>query len=126
MALSPLALGFIGGSVESAVGYVHCIACRMDNRWDLQAGCFSLSEAENRETGVGWGVDEKRIYGTWREMVEAEKGGLDAIAVLTPIPSHVEMVLECLDAGHAVICEKALACSSFQRRSACSVTGSPR
>jgi predicted dehydrogenase len=45
-------------------------------------------------------------------MFENEKGKLDAVVVLTPTPSHTEIVLSALEQGYAVICEKALAASS--------------
>ncbi|MDE2600353.1 MAG: Gfo/Idh/MocA family oxidoreductase [Rhodocyclaceae bacterium] len=108
----PLALGFIGGAQNSAVGYAHFVASRMDNRWQLAAGCFSTHAEPNRRTAEIYGVPAERVYADWRDLLKNEKGRLDAILVVTPTPAHREMVGACLEAGIPVICEKALACSA--------------
>ena len=36
-----LKLGFIGGGIDSAIGYTHFIASQMDHRFILEAGVFS-------------------------------------------------------------------------------------
>ncbi len=107
-----LRLGFIGGGLNSAVGRAHFTASRMDGRWDLVAGAFSNDPAINGATADQWSVDSPRLYSDWRDLVESERGRLDAVAVLTPTPDHVEQVLALLEAGHDVICEKALAGTS--------------
>lgn len=106
-----LSLGFIGGALNSAVGYAHFAAATMDNRWSLNAGCFCGEELMNRQTAQTYGVSPDRDYECWQEMLEKEKGRLDAIAVLTPTPLHHEIVTACLGAGYPVICEKALVTS---------------
>jgi len=108
---SPLNLGFIGGSLKSAVGYVHYAASRMDGLWHLAAGAFSRNAAQNAETGARWGVEPGRQYARWQDMLAAEAHRLDAWVVLTPTPSHSEIVCALLKAGVPVICEKALATS---------------
>lgn len=109
----PFKIGFVGGSLDSAVGYTHFVSCTMDNCWRVEAGCFSTDKTTNRQTAAAYGVAPDRLYGDWREMIAAEKKQLSAIAVLTPTPSHKEIVLECLQAGIPVICEKALASDSI-------------
>ena len=42
-------------------------------------------------------------------MLEAERGSLDAICLLTPTPSHAEIGKAALEMGYAVVSEKALA-----------------
>ena len=79
MSFKPLSLGFIGGSLKSAVGYAHRVACAMDGRWRLDAGCFSLDEAENQATADAYGVTGERTYRTWPELLQREKGRLDAV-----------------------------------------------
>lgn len=106
-----LALGFIGGSMQSAIGYTHKIACEMDGYWKLQAGCFSHIEESNRLTAQSWNIPAHNTYSNYQELLASEKGALDAIVVLTPTPMHAEVVIAALDAGYAVICEKAMACS---------------
>jgi predicted dehydrogenase len=113
---NPLALGFIGGSVKSAVGTAHHAAAGMDNVWNVAAGCFSRDPDTNRATGRAFGVAPARVHDNWRTMIAAERSTLDAIAVLTPIPDHAEIVAACLQAGIPVICEKAMATSSAEAR----------
>jgi predicted dehydrogenase len=103
-----LNIGFIGGGINSAVGNTHRIASQMDNRMKLVAGCFSTHQEINYETGKKWGVKESRIYDSWNELLEKEKGKLDAVCILTPTNIHSEMVIKALEMGYAVICEKAM------------------
>jgi predicted dehydrogenase len=112
----PLSVGFIGGSLRSAVGYTHFAACRLDDRWSVDAGCFSTDADINHQSARRYGVSKDRVYGTWRELVQHEKDRLDAVLILTPIPSHHESVVACLDAGLPVICEKTLATSKNEVR----------
>ena len=109
---APLQLGFIGGSSNSAVGYAHVTSCQMDNRWRLVSGCFSLDAEENLKSSQAYGISPERLYGTWQEMLATEGQHLDAVVVLTPTPSHFDVVAACLQRGIPVICEKALATSS--------------
>ncbi|MBN2448779.1 MAG: Gfo/Idh/MocA family oxidoreductase, partial [Lentisphaeria bacterium] len=109
---NPLSLGFIGGALDSAVGYTHFVSCRMDRRWSLDAGCFSALPQENRRAGEAYGVAPERVYPTWEDLLRQEKGRLDAVVILTPTPSHGDIVLGCLREGFPVICEKALGVDS--------------
>lgn len=107
-----LQLGFIGGGLNSAIGMTHKIAAQMDGRWRLEAGCFSLNSEVNVQTAQAYGVDRQRLYSNWRDLLKAEKDSLDAVVVLTPTPSHVEVIIPAIEAGYAVLSEKALASSS--------------
>lgn len=106
---SALSLGFIGGALNSAVGYAHFAAATMDFAWRVEAGCFSRDASRNAEAGRIYGVAQERTYPDWRRFVESEASRLDAAVVLTPTPDHHEMVVKLLHAGVPVICEKALA-----------------
>ena len=108
----PLNLGFVGGAPDSAVGYAHYCASRMDNLWSLKAGAFSTHAEANKKAGETYGVAEDRTYGSLGEMLEKEGDALDAVVILTPTPLHHEMILQCLNAGMRVICEKAMALTS--------------
>jgi len=108
----PLRIGFIGGGLNSAIGYTHQIAAQMDGRFKLVAGCFSTRANINKKTAALWGVEASRRYETWQDMLARERGTLDAIAILTPTPAHVDPVLAALEAGFPVLCEKALCTSS--------------
>ena len=106
-----LSLGFIGGGINSAVGQAHYCASQMDKRWDLCAGVFSQHADVNRETAEAWHVDQQRVYPDLAQFVAQEQQRLDAVVVLTPTPSHADVVCTLLEHGMAVICEKALTAS---------------
>ncbi len=116
MSTEPLKLGFIGGSLDSAVGATHKIASQMDGRWQLLSGCFSKDQVLNIETAKAWGVSQDRVYNNWENFLNAEQGALDAVVVLTPTPSHTEIVISALELGYAVICEKAMTVSSKEAK----------
>ena len=107
----PLQIGFIGGGLNSAVGYTHFNASRLDGYFRVVAGSFSRDREQNAATARAYGVSADRTHDDWRQLLSAEKGRLDAIVILTPTPSHADMVIAALEAGHAVICEKALGVS---------------
>lgn len=109
-----LKVGFIGGSIRSAVGYAHFVAAEMDQQFELVAGCFSKDAQTNHKSAKAYGVEHERLYADWRDMLINEHGKLDAIIVLTPTPNHFDCVSACLKAGFAVICEKSLAIDSEQ------------
>jgi predicted dehydrogenase len=115
----PLKLGFIGGSIESAVGNTHKIASQMDSRFSLEAGCFSRFDEINKKTAKMWDVDAKRVYKDYLELLKNEKDRLDAVVILTPTPLHHKMVIDALSYGYAVICEKSLAITSYEGESIC-------
>lgn len=111
-----LKLGFIGGALNSAVGGTHKIASQMDGRWQLCSGCFSTDQESNIETAKAWGIAEDRVYENWNQLLASEKKELDAVVVLTPTPSHTEIVVSALEQGYAVICEKAMTVSSKEAK----------
>jgi predicted dehydrogenase len=111
-----LRLAFIGGAPNSAAGYAHFVAARMDGLWDLKAGAFSRHADLNFNAGEVYGVKSGRLHKSLGGLLDKEKDSLDAVVLLTPTPLHHEMVLECLKAEIPLICEKALATTSAESR----------
>lgn len=109
-------LAFVGGALNSAVGYAHFVACRMDHRWDLVAGAFSEDPKANLQAGQAYGVGGDRVYQSLDDLIRHEVNTLDAVAILTPTPLHQKMAIQCLKAGLAVICEKSLAMTSEEAK----------
>lgn len=105
----PFNVAFIGGGINSAVGRAHYSALHMDGLFRLVAGAFSRHASVNAESGRAYGVDSARVYSNHRELIAAERNDLDAVIVLTPTSDHVTPVIDALEAGIPVICEKALA-----------------
>lgn len=108
----PLRIAFIGGALNSAVGFTHFNASRLDGYFRVEAGCFSRDPAQNDHTARVYSVAPARTYRNWRDLLGAEAGSIDAVVILTPTPDHTEIVIEAIDAGYPVICEKALTVSS--------------
>lgn len=105
----PLKLAFIGGGIDSAIGYTHYIASQMDHLFTVSTGCFSRKEEINTKTGLTWGIEEEHLYSKWESLLEKEVKNVDAVVILTPTPSHYTMIMKALDLGYSVISEKALA-----------------
>lgn len=110
-----LRLAFIGGSIQSAIGYTHFTASRMDGLFTLVAGCFSRDAELNLQSAKTYGVE--RVYPDYLSLLREERERIDAVVILTPIPSHYEIIRAALDLGVPVISEKALALSSAECRS---------
>ena len=116
MSKKPFQLAFMGGAPNSAVGYAHFVAARMDGLWDLKAGVFSRHADVNFNAGKAYGVEPDHLYKSLSSLLDKEKDNLDAVVLLTPTPLHHEMALECLKADIPVICEKALASTAAEAR----------
>jgi predicted dehydrogenase len=110
--LDPLRIGFIGGALNSAVGYTHFNASRLDGHFRLEAGCFSRDIGHNEGSARTYGIAPERTYAEWMLLLERERNQLDAIVILTPTPTHADIVLTALELGYPVICEKSLGVSS--------------
>ncbi len=109
-----LKLGIIGGGLDSAIGRSHHIACEMDGRFHIVAGCFSPIADVNIATAKLLDVPQDRLYANWKELLSAEANSLDAVLLLTPTPLHAEMAIEALRLRIPVISEKALATSAAE------------
>lgn len=105
-------LAFIGGGLNSAIGTTHKIASQMDGRFKLVSGCFSRDSKINRLTAEIWGVASDRVYDDWQYLMANEKNKIDAIVILTPTPYHFNIVINAIEQGYPVICEKTLTTSS--------------
>jgi len=111
MKKEPYQIAFIGGGINSAIGEVHKAASQMDGHFELVAGAFSTHAETNQKTARTWGVADERTYADYHELLKAEKGKLDAVVVLAPTDYHKDIVIDALNAGFPVICEKSLATS---------------
>jgi len=104
-------IAFVGGSLYSAIGNVHRIASQMDGAFELIGGCFSRTVQKSADTAAAWGLDSSRVYRDVHELIDSEKGKLDAVAVLTPVFSHAAIIAALLEHGFCVISEKPLVAS---------------
>ncbi|WP_161762810.1 Gfo/Idh/MocA family protein [Rhodobacter amnigenus] len=104
-------LGMVGGGRDAFIGAVHRIAARIDDQYELVAGCFSSSPEKSAASGADLGVDPRRTYASFAEMATREarrKDGIEAVAIVTPNHMHAPVALQFLRRGIHVICDKPL------------------
>ena len=108
-AFRKIRIGMIGGGHNAFIGEVHRLAARMDDRFELVAGCFSADYQKSKKFGTGLGLDSARIYRTPSEMAsaEAEKGnGIEVAVIVTPNNLHFDQAKTMIMAGFHVMCDK--------------------
>ena len=113
-------LGMVGGGRDAFIGAVHRIAARLDDRFELVAGCFSSTAEKSRLSGADLGVDPSRVYGDFTEMAKREgrlKSGVEAVAIVTPNHMHAAPAKEFLKRGIHVICDKPLTSTLAEAKS---------
>ena len=104
-------LGMVGGGRDAFIGAVHRIASRIDDHYDLVAGCFSSTPEKSRASGGDLGLPADRVYGSFDEMAKREarlKAGVEAVAIVTPNHVHYAAAKPFLQRGIHVICDKPL------------------
>jgi predicted dehydrogenase len=104
-------LGMVGGGRDAFIGAVHRIAARIDDQYELVAGCFSSNAEKSMASGGDLGVDPKRTYASFAEMATREarrKDGIEAVAIVTPNHMHAPVAMQFLRRGIHVICDKPL------------------
>lgn len=102
-------LGMVGGGRDAFIGAVHRIAARIDDQYELVAGCFSSSAEKSLASAADLGVP--RAYASFAEMAAREarrKDGIEAVAIVTPNHMHAPVALQFLKRGIHVICDKPL------------------
>ncbi|MBO6636761.1 MAG: Gfo/Idh/MocA family oxidoreductase [Roseitalea sp.] len=119
MAGRPIRLGMVGGGRDAFIGAVHRIAARIDGHYQLVAGAFSSTAEKSRASGRDLGLPDDRVYGDFTAMAKREarlKGGIDAVAIVTPNHMHYPVAREFLKRGIHVICDKPLTAALGEAR----------
>ncbi|MCR9174728.1 MAG: Gfo/Idh/MocA family oxidoreductase [Alphaproteobacteria bacterium] len=109
--MSRIRLGMVGGGRDAFIGAVHRIAARLDDRFELVAGCFASTAEKSKASGADLGLADDRVYGDFTEMAKREgrlKAGIEAVAIVTPNHLHFPAAREFLKRGIHVICDKPL------------------
>ncbi|MES2898214.1 MAG: Gfo/Idh/MocA family oxidoreductase [Pseudomonadota bacterium] len=107
-----LRLGMVGGGEGAFIGAVHRIAARLDDSYELVAGCLSSQPARALASAVGIRLDPARSYSSYAEMARAEaarRDGIEVVTIVTPNHLHAPVASAFLEAGIHVICDKPLA-----------------
>jgi len=58
-------LGMVGGGEGAFIGAVHRMAARLDDHFQLLAGCLSSTPEKAQRSGEALGLDRARIYGDY-------------------------------------------------------------
>ena len=114
-----LRLGMVGGGRDAFIGGVHRIASRIDDEYELVAGCFSSAAEKSRASGLDLGLDPARVYDSFSDMARREarlKNGIDTVAIVAPNHMHYPVAREFLKRGIHVICDKPLTASLREAR----------
>ncbi|OKS85570.1 hypothetical protein RG47T_1016 [Mucilaginibacter polytrichastri] len=101
----------IGGGQGAFIGAVHRIAARIDDEYELVCGAFSSDPVKAKASGIALGLDENRIYGSYKELIEKEKQlpedeRVQVISIVTPNHVHFEPSKMALENGFHVVLDK--------------------
>lgn len=111
-----LKMGMLGGGPGAFIGDVHRKAARIDGNIEIVAGAFDIDPEKSKITGNELGLDPKRVYDDYSQMIEGElslreEERIDFTAITTPNNWHFPMARDFLKAGFHVMCEKPMTIS---------------
>lgn len=104
------------GGINSTIGKIHYLASKLDGKWNLKSGIFSKNKKINLKSAKFYNVESNRVYYSLKKFIDYELDKLDAIAVLTPTPTHYEILKKLSKSSIPIICEKPLINSSNQMK----------
>ena len=101
----------VGGGPGAFIGEVHRKAARMDGGIELIGGAFDINPRKSKQMGRQLCLDSKRVYRTYKEMIERELNlpegeRVDFVSITTPNNWHFHIARDLLNAGFHVMCEK--------------------
>jgi predicted dehydrogenase len=111
-----LKMGMIGGGRDSFIGPVHRMAATLDGLCELACGVFSSTPERSKANGAELHLPPERVYGTFEEMIEAEKKlpsnkRMDFVTIAVPNHLHFGFARLALVNGFPVVCDKPLTLS---------------
>lgn len=112
-------MGMVGGGKDAFIGAVHRMAAALDGQIELKAGALSSSPEKAKASGRELGLDERRAYGSWEEMLDGERAlpedeRIDFVSVVTPNHMHFPVAHAFAKAGFNVVSDKPLVHTSEQ------------
>ena len=119
-----LRMGMVGGGLDAMAGELHRRAAALDSRVELVAGALSSTRDRSHAAAKAWGL--ARGYGTWQEMLDAEKKlpeaqRIEFVTVATPNHLHVPVSAAFAESGFHVACDKPIGLSLEEARHLCRV-----
>ncbi|HIA47359.1 MAG TPA: Gfo/Idh/MocA family oxidoreductase [Candidatus Hydrogenedentes bacterium] len=116
-------LGIIGTGKQGQIAHIGQGLTVNKDQIKIVATCDIWSY--NREIGANLIDDtDLSVYVDYKEMVDKEE--LDAVLIATPLYTHYQIVMDCLDAGLYVFCEKTMTMTIEESRNIvekCNETG---
>jgi predicted dehydrogenase len=117
-----LRMGMVGGGIGAFIGGVHRMAAALDQEIELVCGAFSGDPERSKASGASLGLDPKRVYGTFEEMIKSEKKlpvekRMHFVSIVTPNHLHFPPAKLALENGFHVICDKPM-CFSYKEAQA--------
>ena len=119
-----LRLGMIGGGQGAFIGGVHRIASRIDDRYELVAGCLSSTPEKALDSAKEIGIDLSRSYPDFKTMAEEEskrEDGIEVVSIVTPNHMHASPSIEFLKKDIHVICDKPMTATMNEALEICEV-----
>jgi predicted dehydrogenase len=106
-------MGMVGGGRGAFIGAVHRMAAALDGQIELVCGAFSSDPEKSKASGEDLFLPANRVYGSYAEMIEAEKKlpeaeRMDFISIVTPNHVHFGPAKMALENGFHVVCDKPL------------------
>lgn len=106
-------MGMVGGGRGAFIGAVHRMAAALDGQIELVCGAFSSDPEKSKASGEDFFLPPDRVYGSYAEMIEAEKKlpegeRMDFISIVTPNHVHFGPAKMALENGFHVVCDKPL------------------
>jgi predicted dehydrogenase len=106
-------MGMVGGGRGAFIGAVHRMASALDGQIELVCGAFSSDPEKSRLSGQDFFLPENRVYGSYEEMILAEKQlplgeRMDFVSIVTPNHVHYGPAKMALEHGFHVVCDKPL------------------
>jgi len=119
--------GMVGGGPGSFIGQFHRKAAELDGNIELVSGSFSSSPEKSYKMGRELSISSKRVYGSYKEMVEKESKfpedeKIDFVSIVTPNYLHFPIAKEFIKAGFNIVCDKPLAVSILEADELCRLT----
>ncbi|RYZ59582.1 MAG: Gfo/Idh/MocA family oxidoreductase, partial [Chitinophagaceae bacterium] len=104
-------MGMIGGGPGAFIGAVHRTAATMDGLIELVCGAFSSNAERSKSMATELALPGERVYGTWEEMIEKEKGlpadqRMEIVSIVTPNHVHFAPAKAAMEAGFDVVMDK--------------------
>jgi len=110
--MNKMTIGIIGGGMNSAVGRAHVSALNLDGNWNISSGFFSRNSEVNARSAAMYGVESTCF--SIDQFIDQNSNKLDSVLVLTPTPTHYEIISKLLLSDFNVISEKSLSTSLLE------------